>query len=88
MFAGAAVLVCGSIALIVLALAPTGPRRQRLVGLAFLATGVGLGSAWVGYGLELLAPGRSGPGGLVAIFLTLIGLVAILVSLRTWRQLG
>jgi hypothetical protein len=83
MFVGAAVVVCGSIALVVLAAAPPGPRRQRLAGLSFRAIGVGLGSAWVGYGLGLLAPGRSGPGGLVAIFLTVIGLIAILVSLRT-----
>ena len=83
-------LVGGSIALVGLAVLPTGPRRLQLAGLAFRVIGLGLGSTWVAYGLLMLtsAPASLSTGSLIAILMTIAGAIVVRVSLRTRRPLG
>jgi hypothetical protein len=87
MFAGTAVLVCGCLALVVLVVVPRGQLHQRLVNLSFRAIGVGLGSAWIGFGLAFLTPLRAGPGSVLGLLITALGIIAISVSLLAGRPL-
>jgi hypothetical protein len=88
MFDGTAGLLSGSIALVVLIAVPHRPLRDRLASVAFRVVGGGLGAAWLGYGLALLTHMQTATGSLVGLFLTIIGLVAISVSLLARRPVG
>lgn len=88
MWVGTAVLMGGLIAIAGFAVLPRGQRRLQLAGLAYRATGLGLGSIWVAYGILLLTPPRTIVGGLIGFVLVVVGSLAIWLSLRARRPFG